>query len=41
MNALDSGNQLKKIDQKSSDIKKKEEEANKALMAQRAAEYKK
>jgi hypothetical protein len=33
MSALDSGNAVKPIDQKSADIKKKEEEANKVLMA--------
>ena len=33
MSALDSGNAVKPIDKKSADIKKKEEEANKVLMA--------
>ena len=41
MSALDSVNAVKPIDKKSANIKKKEEEANKALMAQRAADYKK
>jgi len=33
MRALDSGSAVKPIDKKSADIKKREEEANKVLMA--------